>query len=154
MRIISGNMTEEIIVHTVQDLWGFFFTMCLRNFTHFFAIWLSFDFLSACWSSIIFIWTNFPSDLVFCDCLASIHDYKDVQGRHQHWNCIQFYSLFASLRSRWAGGPTSPGIYSSLINGWTENAVPFMDFVQIQVSFNVYMFIHKKEGKKKSWSLT
>lgn len=23
-----------------------------------------------------------------------------------------------------------------------------MDFVQIQVSFNVYMLIHKKEGKK------
>lgn len=149
MRIISGNLTEEIIVHTVQDLWGFFL-QCVCEIS---LISLRFDFhLISCQSAdpLLFLFEQtFPLTWFFFDCLASIHGYKNVQGRHQHWNCIQFYSLFASLRSRWAGGPTSPGIYSSLINDWTENAVPFMDFVQIQVSFNVYM-----EGKKKSWSLT
>lgn len=80
------------------------------------------------------------------DCLASIHDYKDVQGRHQHWNCILFFIHISQVMV--SGGPTSPRIYSSLLNGWTENAVPLFR-ICTDTGINQCLYVHpKKEGKK------
>lgn len=140
-------MSEEIIVHTVQDL-------CVAKFHSFLCDfpgpWLSFGSLSVCWSSVIVIWTKFPSGF---DCLASIHDYKDVQGRHQHWNCILFFIHISQVMVSGRADLTLY-IYSSLLNGWTENAVPLFR-ICTDTGINQCLYVHpKKEGKKKSSSLT
>lgn len=49
-------------------------------------IWFSVSLLILCYCHL-----NKVSLRLGFDCLAFIHDHKDVQRRHQHWNCLLFF---------------------------------------------------------------
>lgn len=136
-----------MIVHTVQDLCVAKFHSCLCDFP---GPWLSFGSLSVCWCSVIVIWTKFPSDSVL---IAWLPFTTTKMYRVDTSIETAFYSLFTSLRSWWAGGPTSPRIYSSLLNGWTENAVPLFR-ICTDTGIIQCLYVHPKKEEKKFSSLT
>lgn len=104
-------------------------------------IWFSVSLLILCYCHL-----NKVSLQLGFDCLAFNHDYKDVQGRHQHWNCILFFNHISQVMVSRRADLTSY-IYSSSLNGWTENAVPFRIWTHTGIIQCLY--VHpKKEGKK------